>query len=64
MVKEPNNIAFWKFTLKNQENVNAFLTRGSKQQKGTIKEVLKYLKRFDPDYFESINGETILREIK
>jgi hypothetical protein len=60
---EPHGYAFWKETLKKQETVNAFLERGSKQQKETIKEIVTYLKRHDPDYFERINGEEILKEI-
>jgi len=61
---EPHNLIFWKFTLKKPETVNAFLERGSKKQKETIKEILIYLKRFDRDFFEEVNGENILEEIK
>ena len=60
----PHNYAFWKCTLKNPETVNAFLERGSKKQKETIKEIVWYIKRYDPDYFEEINGEEILKELK
>lgn len=61
---EPHNFAFWKITLKRPEEVNAFLERGSEQQKTTIKEILVYLKRADIDFFERVNGEEILKELK
>ena len=61
---EPHNLAFWKITLSRPEEVNAFIDRGSKQQKETIKEILSYLQRFDPDFFEKINGKEILKELK
>ena len=57
---EPHNLAFWKLTLKSSEEVHDFLNRGSAQQKETIKNVLLYLKRFDPDFFEEVNGDKIL----
>jgi len=60
----PSNLAFWKLTLKNPEEVNAFLERGSISQKETIKNILVYLKRKDKDFFEEVNGEDILKEIK
>ncbi len=60
---EPHNLGFWKITLKRPEEVNAFLERGSNQQKETIKEILDYLKRFDPEFFERVNGEEILKEL-
>ena len=61
---EPHNLIFWKVTLKEPNSVNAFLERGSQKQKETIKEVLTYLKRFDRDFFDEVNGEEILKEIK
>lgn len=61
---EPRNYAFWKFTLKNRETLNAFLERGSDNQKETIKEIVSYLKRYDPEFFEKINGDEILKELK
>ena len=61
---EPHNYAFWKSTLKNKEEVNAFLARGSKEQKDTIKEILKYIKRVDIDFFDKVNGKEILKELK
>ena len=61
---EPHNLCFWKVTLKKPEDVNAFLNRGSKQQKETIKEILIYLKKFDRDFYDDVLGDKILREIK
>ena len=61
---EPHNLGFWKLTLKNPEEVNAFLDRGSKQQKQTIKEILSYLKVADIEFFEQVNGKKLLKELK
>lgn len=61
--RDPRNFAFWKCVLKKQEVVNAFLDRGSKQQKETIKEILIYLKRADMEFFNRVNGEETLKEI-
>ena len=61
---EPHNLQFWKWVLRSPEEVQDFLTRGSAQQKETIKNVLLYLKRFDPDFFEEVNGEEIWEELK
>ena len=61
---EPHNFAYWKCILQEPDTVNAFLNRGSKVQKETIKEVVIYLKGFDPDFFEVVNGEEILKELK
>lgn len=59
----PHNFYYWKWILKEPETVNAFLNRGSKQQKDIIKEILVYLKRADKDFFEKVNGEEVLKEI-
>lgn len=61
---DPHNFAFWKQTLKNQEEVNAFLARGSKEQKDTIKEILEYLKNHDKEFFVEVNGFKVLKELK
>ena len=75
---EPHNFAFWKLTLKSPEEVNAYLERGSDKQKNSIKEILEYLKRAKKDlpererkyaeehleFFEKINGEETLKELK
>jgi hypothetical protein len=63
-LEAPKNLGFWKITLKRPEEVNAFLERGSEQQKTTIKEILIYLKRADIDFFEKVNGEEILKELR
>ncbi len=61
---EPHNLCFWKMTLKKPDEINDFLVRGNKRQKEEIKNVLLYLKRFDPDFFEDVEGENILEKIK
>lgn len=61
--KEPHNFAFWKITLKNPEEVNAFLDRGSAKQIKTIKEILTYIKKIDEELFERVNGKEILKEL-
>lgn len=61
---EPHNYYYWKLILKNPEHVNAFFTRGSKEQKLTIKGILEYLKNHDKEFFEKINGFKVLEELK
>lgn len=61
---QPTNIAYWMWTLKKPEEVNAFIERGSQQQKDNIKAVLKYLKTFDPYFFQKIEGEKILERLQ
>ena len=60
---EPHNLIFWKFTLKRPESVNAFLERGSKKQKNEIKNILLYLKKYQPEFFEEVNGEEIIKRL-
>jgi hypothetical protein len=61
---EPHNLAFWKLTLSRPEEINAFIDRGNKNQKQTIKEILLYLKVADIDFFNKVNGKKILKELK
>lgn len=60
----PSNLAFWKFTLIHPEEINAFILKGNERQHACILRVLKYVKQFDKEYFEKINGVTILRRLK
>ena len=60
---EPRNYAFWYWTLRNREVTNAFLERGSVQQKESIKQIVSYAKRYNPDFYERINGKEILEKL-
>ena len=61
---KPHNLIFWKATLKEENSVNAFLERGTKDVKNEIKGILIYLKRFEKDFFEEVKGNEILEELK
>lgn len=60
----PSNLAFWKLSLTHPEEVEAFIIKGNKRQHACIIRVLKYVKQFDKEYFEKVNGIDILRRIK
>jgi len=62
-MKKPNNLIFWKMTLK-EDKIQPFLDRGLKDQKKTIKNVLKYLKNMEPEFFEQVEGKQILKQLK
>lgn len=62
--RRPTNFAYWRFTLINPKEVEAFLTRGNKRQHMCMVRVLNYVSRFDKEYFEKVNGESILRRLK
>lgn len=59
----PENFYYWRITV-GQEVINDFLERGSEYQKELIKHTLDYLKANEPEYFEEVNGEEILRRLK
>ena len=61
---EPNNLAFWKITLKRPEELHDFINRGSKKQKEILKEILLYIKRVELDFFKEVNGDIILKDLK
>lgn len=60
---EPHNLIFWKVTLVNPNAMYQFLTRGGDRVKNEIKEIVSYLKRYQPEFFEKVNGDEILKEI-
>lgn len=60
---EPVNFEFWKWTLRNNE-IQQFLDRGNAEQKECIKNVVKHLKNIEPEFFEQVNGESILKQLK
>lgn len=62
-MREPANLIFWKRIIKDNK-IQDFIERGKKQQKLTIKSVLKYLKNTDPEFFKEVNGKRILKELK
>ncbi len=61
--KELSNLVFWKGMLKDNK-IQDFIDRGTKEQKTTIKNVLKYLKNIQPDFFEQVNGKNLLKQLK
>ena len=61
--KEPTNYVFWKRILKDNK-VQEFIDRGSTEQKTLIKEVLKFLKVDDCEFFDEIDGQNLLKQLK
>ncbi len=60
--KEPTNYVFWKGMLRDNL-VQQFVDRGNKEQKITIKRVLKFLKEDDSEFFEEVNGKNLLKQL-
>lgn len=60
---EPTNYVFWKGMLKDNL-VQQFIDRGNAEQKITIKKVLKFLKVDDCEFFDEINGQNLLKQLK
>lgn len=61
--RESANFVFWKGMLRDN-NVQYFIDQGNNKQKTTIINVLKYLKRIQPKFFERVNGKFILKQLK
>jgi len=40
---EPHNFYYWRFTLGNPNHVDSFIKRGNAEQRGLMKQTLKYL---------------------
>ena len=57
------NYSFWRTVLSNKEETEMFLKRSSKCRLLEMGNVLRYIKRTDIDFFDSINGQTILSKI-
>ena len=61
--KEISNLIFWKGMLKDNK-IQDFIDRGTKEQKITIKNILKYLSNMQPEFFEQVKGKQILKDLK
>jgi len=60
---EPTNYVFWLGMLKDNK-VQQFIDRGNAEQKLTIKRVLKFLKVDDGEFFDEVNGQNLLKQLK
>ena len=60
----PNNLCCWMDVLKYPNHVDSFVKRGDARQKSEIKAVLKYCRLHDPEWYEEVNGDKILKQIK
>ncbi len=60
--KELSNLIFWKGMLRD-DKIQPFIDRGTKEQKATIKKILKYLKNIEPEFFEQVRGKQILKQL-
>lgn len=63
-MKMPTNLAFWRWTLAKEKDVNSFLERGTEQQLKNMLHALQYFKRMEDEYFEQINGKEIIKKLK
>lgn len=59
----PLNYTFWCWTLEKPEEVNEFIERGDKGQKDSIRLVLQYMKKIDPEKFDRVNGAKIIKTL-
>jgi len=62
--KLPCNYHFWKFTVDNPKEMEEFLKRGSQVQKNNIKRVLNYMKLYEIEEFEKIDGKKWIKKFK
>ena len=60
--KEPTNYIFWKGMLRDNK-IQQFIDRGSVEQKTTIKQILKFLKVDDCEFFDEVNGQNLLKQL-
>ena len=60
---EPTNFEFWKGMLKDNQ-IQQFLDRGNAEQKECIKNVVQYIKNMQPEFFEQIEGDLIIKQLK
>lgn len=62
--KTPQHYSFWVTTLQNEQHREQFLQKGDSRQKECIINTLEYMKAYDPDIFEEINGKEILKQFR
>lgn len=60
----PTNYNFWRQSLSNPKDVNSFLERGNERQHTCMIRTLNWLRRYDKEYYEKINGKEILKRLK
>lgn len=63
-VAQPTNISCWIVTLKKPDEIDAFIKRGNDRQKADIVAVLKWLKIYDEELYDEVNGKEIMRRMK
>lgn len=59
----PQNYTFWCQTIDRPDELTEFIRRGNKKQKDSIRLVLQYMKRTDPDKFKDVAGHKILKRL-
>ena len=62
--RKPYNLAFWRWTVSSREDMIAFFERGDERQIKCIVRTLNYLKKYEKELFEKINGEENLEKFK
>ena len=62
--RTPANYSFWRFTFNNQKETEQFILKGNKEQHTSMIRSLNYLRKFDREYFNKVNGEKYLEQLK
>ena len=60
----PTNLDCWRFVLSNPENVSSFIKRGDERQHSEIRCCLNYWKKNDEYFYQRIDGDNILKQLK
>ena len=62
--RKPHNYVFWRGIVASDKDLDQFYERGSDRQLSLIIRTLNYLKRYEGEYFEEINGDKKLKKFK
>lgn len=60
----PSNFDFWCLVLKNPDETQDFINRGNENQHNSMIRTLNYLRKYEKELFNQINGVAILKELK
>jgi len=60
----PSNLYFWRSVFKDKKQTQQFIERGNEKQHAQIIKILNYLRKFEKEYYEKINGKIIFRKLK
>lgn len=60
----PSNYSFWRCVLKNKNEVDKFINKGDERQHSCMIRTVNYLRKFDNEFYNEINGKEILKRLK